>query len=129
MTNAAFVAGYLCGLALICMFVWIGVVLHMAYTKMDLMLGYLKNCSAIMTLAQFKQSGPWGKLLLVCSISSFVTFPGFYIKRRGVSAEDLRTFPMPLKRKLMILQWIGIGQFIALALFVALYKILRAYQI
>jgi len=84
---------------------WIGVCLHLAYTKMDLMLEHLKNCSAIMTRAPLRHGGPWGKLLLVGGISGIVTFPNFYLKRGELSSEDLANFPAPLKRKLVVLQW------------------------
>jgi len=84
---------------------WIGVCLHLAYTKMDLMLEHLKNCSAIMTRAPLRHRGPWGKLLLVGGISGIVTFPKFYLKRGVLNSEDLANFPAPLKRKLAVLQW------------------------
>lgn len=89
-------------------FLWIGVCLRLAYTKMDLMLNYLKNSSLMGTFAHLRQGGPWGKLVLVGSISSVVTFPGFYLKRGAVNAEDIRCFPTALKRKLVILQWAGL---------------------
>lgn len=84
---------------------WIGLCLHLAYTKMDLMLERLKNCSAITARAPLRHGGPWGKLLLVGGISGIVTFPQFYLKRGELSAEDLASFPAPLKRKLVVLQW------------------------
>lgn len=90
-------------------FLWIGICLHLAYTKMDLILERLKNCSAIMVRAPLRHGGPWGKLLLVGGISGIVTFPSFYMKRGELSSEDLANFPMPLKRKLIALQWSVIG--------------------
>lgn len=90
-------------------FLWIGACLHLAYTKMDLMLGHLKNCSAVMARAPLQHGGPWGKLLLVGGISGIVTFPGFYLKRGELSAKDLANFPTLLKRKLVVLQWSVIG--------------------
>lgn len=84
---------------------WIGLCLHLAYTKMDLMLEHLRNCSAIMTRAPLRHGGPWGKLLLVGGMSGIVTFPQFYLKRSELSSEDLASFPAPLKRKLVVLQW------------------------
>ncbi|WP_423144599.1 hypothetical protein [Pseudomonas chlororaphis] len=89
--------------------IWIGVALHMAYTKMDELLDHLKNCSAIMARAPLKHGGPWGKLLLIGGISGIVTFPGFYLKRGELSAEDLKNFPALFKRKLAVLQWSVIG--------------------
>ena len=116
MNTAEFVVGYLCALVIVCMFVWIGIALHMAYTKMDLMLEHLKNCSAIMNRAPLRHGGPWGKLLLMGGISGIVTFPGFYLKRGELSAEDLNSFPAPLKRKLALIQWSVIGLLSAMTL-------------
>lgn len=90
-------------------FLWIGVCLHLAYTKMDFMLERLKNCSAIMVRTPLRHGGPWGKLLLVGGISGIVTFPKFYLKRGELSSEDLTNFPIALKRKLVALQWSLIG--------------------
>lgn len=78
------------------------------YTRMDEMLEYLKNCSAVMIRAPLRFAGPWGKLLLIGGISGIVTFPSVYLKHGGVCVEDLKEFPAPLKRKLAVLQWTGI---------------------
>jgi hypothetical protein len=122
MNTAELVVGGLCGLVIVCMFIWIGVALYMAYTKMDVMLGCLKNSSSVMSMASLRHGGPWGKLLLVGGVSGFVTFPGFYLKRGSINAEDVNNFPAPLRRKLVALQWTVIGLFAALALLVALGK-------
>ncbi|WP_426157885.1 hypothetical protein [Pseudomonas sp. TSRC2-2] len=96
---------------------WIGVCLHLAYSKLDLMLEHLKNCSAITTRAPLRHGGPWGKLLLVGGISGIVTFPGFHLKRGELSSEDLASFPAPLKRKLAVLQWSVIGLLLVMICF------------
>ncbi|EPL14464.1 hypothetical protein [Pseudomonas sp. CF161] len=98
-------------------FLWIGGCLHLAYTKMDLMLEHLKNCSAIMTRAPLRHAGPWGKLLLVGGIAGIVTFPGFYLKRGELSSEDLAHFPASLKRKLAVLHWSVIGLLLVMVSF------------
>lgn len=109
MSTTEFIFGYLGGGVLLALLIWIAVALHMAYTKMDLMLEHLKNCSAIMVRAPLRHGGPWGKLLLVGGISGIVTFPSFYLKRGELSSEDLNHFPAALKRKLAIMQWSVIG--------------------
>ncbi|MBM3107572.1 hypothetical protein IIE18_20825 [Pseudomonas sp. V1] len=129
MTTAALAFGYLCGLVIIGMFVWIGIALHMAYTKMDLLLEPLKNCPAVVIRAPLRHGGPWGKLLLVGGISGIVTFPGIYLKHGGVTTEDLEKLSESLKYQLSLLQWSAIGLLGFLALFVALYKIVKAYNI
>ncbi|MGY2293744.1 hypothetical protein ACW9H6_28880 [Pseudomonas sp. SDO528_S397] len=109
MSSAEFIFGCVGGVVLLSLIIWIGVALHLAYTQMDLMLEHLKNCSAIMARAPLRHGGPWGKLLLVGGISGIVTFPSFYLNRGELNADDLRRFPVPLKRKLAIMQWSVIG--------------------
>ncbi len=109
MSTAEFVFGYIGGVVLLGVFVWIGIALHLAYTKMDLMLAHLNNCSAIMARAPLRNGGPWGKLLLVGGISGIITFPNFYLKRGELSADDLSKLPVQLKRKLVLMQWCSIA--------------------
>lgn len=123
MTTAEFAVGWLCVVVIVGMFVWVGIALHMAYTQLDLMLTHLKNCSAIMIRAPLRQGGPWGKLLLVGGISGIVTFPGFYLKRGGMSVEDLSNFPVALKRKLAVLQWSVIALLLVMISLAAVIKL------
>lgn len=109
MNTAELVVGYLCGIVIVAMFILIWIVLHMAYSQMDVMLENLKNCSAVMVQAPLRNGGPWGKLLLVGWIAGVVTFPGFYLKHGGASVEDLNNFPASLKRKLVAIKWAAIG--------------------
>lgn len=97
--------------------IWIGTSLHLAYTKMDLMLGHLKNSPAISVWAPMRDGGPWGKLLLVGGISGLVTFPNFQLKRGQLNPEDLASFPPGLKRKLIFLQWSMIGLLLVMVTF------------
>ena len=101
---------------------WIGVCLRLAYTKLDLMLEHLKNCSAVMARAPLRHGGPWGNLLLVGGISGIVTFPKFYLKRGELNSEDLANFPVPLKRKLEVLQWSVISLLLVMICFGAAVK-------
>lgn len=123
MTTTEFALGWLCVVVIVGMFVWVGIALHMAYTKMDLMLTHLKNCSAVMIRAPLRHGGPWGKLLLVGGISGIVTFPGFYLKRGGMSVEDLSNFPVALKRKLAVLQWSVIALLLVMISLAAVIKL------
>lgn len=122
MSNTQLVVGYLCAIVITSMFVWIGVALHMAYTKLDMMLEHLKNCAAIMVRAPLRHGGPWGKLMLIGGISGIITFPGFYLRRGELSLKDLQSFPSPIKRKLAILQWSVWGLLIAMPLLVVIGK-------
>ncbi|AZD56024.1 hypothetical protein [Pseudomonas chlororaphis] len=105
------------------MFIALGIQLHMAYTKMDVMLEHLQNSAVLSTLTTLRHGGPWGKLILVGSISGFVTFPNFYLKRGWVSAEDLLGFPAALKRKLVVLQWSGLGLLLVMTGLAAVVKL------
>jgi hypothetical protein len=88
-------------------FVWIGIALHLAYTKMDLMLAHLKNCPAVMIRAPFKNGGPSGRLFVQGAIMGLMTTPRLYLRDGGASAEDLKNFPADLKRKIIILHRTG----------------------
>jgi len=91
------------------LFIIIGILLHLAYTKMDLMLDHLQNSPAVMIRAPFRNGGPWGNLFLIGAIMGVMTTPRLYLRDGGACAEDLKNFPADLKRKLVILQWIGWG--------------------
>ncbi|MGH8332687.1 MAG: hypothetical protein ACRES0_19970 [Pseudomonas sp.] len=117
------------GAVLLGLFIWIGICLHLAYTRIDEMLQRLKNCSAVMNRVPLRHAGPWGELLLVGGISGIITFPGIYLKHGGVSIEDLNSFPAPLKKKLAVLQWGVILLLAAMIVSVAAIKITKAYNV
>lgn len=102
------VFGLLGGILVIGAIIWLVITLRIAYTHLELMLKHLENSSTVTTLTQLKQGSLWGRVLLVGSISSVLTFPDFYIKRGRASAADISLFPTLLKRKLVVLQWGGI---------------------
>ncbi|MFY0732402.1 hypothetical protein [Pseudomonas sp. NFX15] len=122
MTTAEFIVGGLCGLVIVGLFIWNGVMLYIAYTKMDLMLDHCRKSVSIMGIASLGHAGPWGKLMLVGGISGFLTFPGFYLKRGCIDADDVNNFPESLRRQLVALHWTVIGLFILMAVLVSLSK-------
>jgi hypothetical protein len=87
----------------------IGISLHLAYTKMDVMLNHLQNCPAVMIRAPLRNGGPWGNMFLLGAIMGVMTTPRLYLRDGGASAEDLKNFPAVLRRKLIVLQWTGWG--------------------
>jgi hypothetical protein len=89
------------------MIFFLGVSLRLAYTKMDLMLGHLKNCPAVMNRVFFLNSGPKGRLFVLGGIIGLMITPRIYLRDGGASAEDLDNFPADLRRKLIILHWAG----------------------
>ena len=92
----------------------IGFSLHLAYTKMELMLEHLKNCSIVRTHAPLKYGGPWGKLMLIGWIAGVFAFPEYYLKRGQASLNDLNNFPANLRKKLVMLKWASLVLFAAM---------------
>jgi hypothetical protein len=120
--TAKLIIGGLGGLVIICQFISIGVALYLSYTKGDLMSSHFKNSSSLLALGIYKSTSLHGRLLLVGSISSILTFPGFFLKRGLANAEDIDSFPLPLKRKLVMLQWGFIGLVVSMILLVVIGK-------
>lgn len=106
MSTSQLVIGYLGGLVVISMFVCLLVLLHLAHTKMDMLLELFPNSAGVKTLAPLRHGGIWGKLMLIGGITSYVAFPGLYLKNGQLSREDLQAIPNSLRRKLALIQWI-----------------------
>nr|WP_180205901.1 hypothetical protein [Pseudomonas sp. SbOxS1]NYU06011.1 hypothetical protein [Pseudomonas sp. SbOxS1] len=87
--------------------IFLCVALHLAYTKMDMMLDHLKNCPSIMVRAQFKNGGAWGRLFVLAAMMGVMTMPNVYLRDGGASAKDLQSFLGNLRRKLIVLHWSG----------------------
>jgi hypothetical protein len=86
-------------------FICLGVALHMAYTRTYRLLDYFTNSPAVITLSPLRHGGPWGRLLMIGAISSYVTFSKNYIKRGSLGEVDFINLPGPIKLKLIMLQW------------------------
>ncbi|MGE8152251.1 hypothetical protein ACQKP5_13495 [Pseudomonas vancouverensis] len=86
-----------------------GVALHLGYTKGDVLSEHFQNSSPLITFPVHVDRGLRGKIRLVFSISSVVTFPRFFLKVGMVAAEDIENFPDELRRKLVVLQWVLLG--------------------
>ncbi|MFJ2390353.1 hypothetical protein [Pseudomonas koreensis] len=122
MNTAELIVGGLCGVVIISMIIWIGIALYIAHIKMDVILEHLKNSSAGTRLAALKHGGAWGRLLLVGGASGLVTFTNFYIRRGTLSTEDVASFPVSLRQKLVWMQWSAIVLLSAMVMLVALGK-------
>ncbi|MFJ2447742.1 hypothetical protein [Pseudomonas sp. NPDC087626] len=105
MNKAQMMFGALGGLILLLIFVWLVVALHMAYTKMDVLFGHLKNSPAITVLAFWRHAGPWGRLRMIGNIAHYVSSPRKGIENGSISAEDIASLPAAIKCKLVILWW------------------------
>ena len=116
MTTAGLVVGSLSCFVAVGLFICIALALYLGYTQGDQMSKYFKNSSSSMTSATQIHSGPYGKLQLDGGVSFVVTFPQFFLKHGILNAEDVRNFPLRLRRKLVALQWAFIGVFISMVL-------------
>jgi uncharacterized membrane protein len=86
------------------------------------MSSHFKNSSSLLTLGIYRRSSLYGRMQLIGNISSILTFPRFFLKRGLASAEDIDSFPLPLKQQLVMLQWSFIGLVVAMVLLVVIGK-------
>ena len=84
-------------------FICLGIGLYLAYTKINVMLGHLKNCPAVTIRAFLINAGPLGRLYVLAFIMGLMVIPGNCLRDGGASAEDLKNFPPDLRYKLAIL--------------------------
>ena len=122
MTIADVIFLSVCGVVIICQFLCIGAALYLSHTKGDLMSSHFKSSSSLLTLGIYKRSSLYGRMQLIGNISSILTFPRFFLKRGLASAEDIDSFPLSLKRQLVMLQWSFIGLIVAMVLLVIIGK-------
>ncbi|MBC2688450.1 MULTISPECIES: hypothetical protein [Pseudomonas] len=90
------------------LFAGIGYMLFLANTKMDILQRCFKNSWGVTEGSAFEYSGVWGRIMMIGRISGCVAFSTFYIKRGLLNPDDLKELPVPLKQKLIALQWVGI---------------------
>ncbi len=82
MSNTQLVVGYLCAIVITSMFVWIGVALHMAYTKLDVMLATSEKLRGHYGSRTYKARWPMGEIdCLIGGSLQLLSFPGFYLRR------------------------------------------------
>lgn len=96
--------GHLSGLLFLSLTIWFATALHMAYTKIDVILEHLKNSPEITSHSGLLKDGLRGRLKLISNICDYVTSPNKGIKNGTISAEDVENLPKPIKRKLIILR-------------------------
>lgn len=86
---------------------FVGVALYVAYSKLDVMLGYFENSPAVTIKAPLKNGGPWGRLFVLGGIIGVIKAPGVYIPDGGACVEDIAKFPEELKARLIALYKVG----------------------
>lgn len=95
-------------------FISIGVALYLSYTKMDLMLGCFKNSPFVINLSLLLGSGWWGRLYVMGGITSVLVFPHIYLRDGGAIASDIESFPIDLKRRLILMCKIDCSLFLVM---------------
>lgn len=98
------------------MFTMIGIYLYWGYTRMDEMLGYVKNCQMITGNRFYLHMGAWGRMMMVGVVAGYLACPGFFIRRGLLDADEISNFPQPLKRRLIVSHWIMGGLLVSLGL-------------
>jgi len=104
-------------------FTCLAVYFYYAYLRMDELLGYLKNCPAVLVRKAFIDSGPMGRLFVLGGVINVLRQPEIFFKDGGADPIDLKAFPEDIKRKLLRLHRFScffvvmlMGLFIALKL-------------
>lgn len=108
MTTAKLIYGLFGGVLIISGGIWWGLTLHFAYTRIDEALSHLIHCRAVQDKALSRGRGPWGMMLLVGAIASFVCFPNYYHKRGEINPQELEVLPDSLRRRLKIMHWMNL---------------------
>jgi hypothetical protein len=67
--------------------------------------GLLEELSVSYESNFFLNSGPLGRLFVLGGITGLMISPRLYLRDGGASADDLKNFPVDLKRKLIVLHW------------------------
>lgn len=101
----------LCALTFLGIFSMAGIYLYWGYTRMEEILGHVKNCKVITGSRFYLHMGPWGRLVMVGMVAGFLARPTSYIKKGILDANEIDTFPQPLKRRLTLSHYIvwGLG--------------------
>ncbi|WP_313055762.1 hypothetical protein [Pseudomonas lopnurensis] len=94
MNTAEFVIGYLCGLVIFFLLIWIGVALHMAYKQMDTILEHLKiHCCHGARSSQARRS--MGKNIIGRRDIRNYHVPWFLSEKRNDKYKRIRKFSIP----------------------------------
>ncbi|OLF52968.1 hypothetical protein [Pseudomonas chlororaphis] len=115
-TTAHIVLGVFIGITFIGMFAMMGVYLYWGYTRIGEMLGYVKNCQMITGNRFYLHMGAWGRIMMVGVVAGYLAFPGFFIRRGLLDADEINNFPQPLKRRLIISHYLMGGLLVVLVI-------------
>ncbi|AUG01974.1 hypothetical protein CXQ81_15645 [Pseudomonas sp. 09C 129] len=78
-----------------------GVYFYLSCTRMDEILGYVKNCKVVNNQRYYLYMGAWGRFLMIGMISGALAYSNYQIRKGMMDAGDVDNFPEPLKRRLI----------------------------
>lgn len=104
MTTVYLLLGTTGALVLVGILLWMAVALYVGYTRLGEIMACFQNSPGVRAKAFLRDAGILGKLNLIASISSLVTFPANALATADVCPEDLQSLPPLLRRKLIVLQ-------------------------
>jgi len=105
------------------MFIWLGIALRIAYTRMDELLAYFENSSFISSKAWYRDAGPRYRLLLFGAMAGCATFNAYQIRHGIISAEDIKNLPQPVRRMLVRMHLVNLALIAALVTLIVVAKI------
>ncbi|MBP5076748.1 hypothetical protein HUS84_22735 [Pseudomonas chlororaphis] len=80
-----------------------GVFFYWGCTRMDEILGYVKNCKAVINNRFYLYMGAWGRMAMVGMIAGSLAYPNYHVRKGLMDADDVNNFPKPFKKKLVVL--------------------------
>ncbi|WDG78609.1 hypothetical protein PUP68_14855 [Pseudomonas chlororaphis] len=78
-----------------------GMYFYLSFTRIDEILGYVKNCKVVNNQRYYLYMGAWGRFLMVGMISGALAYSGYQIRKGLMDAGDVDNFPESLKRILI----------------------------
>ncbi|MFJ4376098.1 hypothetical protein ACIP1T_26230 [Pseudomonas japonica] len=108
MTTGKLIFTALCFLIALNCFLSLGVAFYLGYARVKTIQSAFKNTPRISDRSLDGQPFP-ERLAFVGMATWAITFPKFHVKHGLLDQADLRDFPVSLRRKLVILGWVFIG--------------------
>ncbi|AZE17148.1 hypothetical protein C4K09_2687 [Pseudomonas chlororaphis subsp. aureofaciens] len=87
-------------------FIMIGVHLYWIRNHLNEALEHFKNSPIVNQQRGFLYFGTWGKMAVIGGIAGFLAHSGYFIKRGLLDADEVDSFPEPLKKKLIASHYI-----------------------
>jgi hypothetical protein len=105
MSSVANVIGFFNGINMLGIVTWFILALHMGYTRIDEILRNFDNSPIVKGFAPYRNEGPARMIWLIGAITAIVTFPTFHLRNGELSESDLRSLPLALRRRFVVMHW------------------------